>query len=92
MLGPLQTFDRCKCCGAAFPEAVVRRVAQKFVRAMLRIWEAVAVRRASTRIGASSCVANRTTEPDPAAPKSATGIQSCATRRETMSAYSLDQL
>lgn len=80
----------CECCAAAFPEAVVRRVAQKFVRAMLRIWDAVVVRGACTLIGASSSVANRTTEPDPAAPKNATGIQSCAIRRETMSAFSLD--
>lgn len=50
---------------------------------MLRIWDAAAVRGTCTLIGTSSGVANRTTEPDPAASKSATGIQSCATRRVT---------
>ena len=59
--------------------------------AMCCIVPGTAVRRASTLVGTSSGVANRTTEFAPAASKSATGIQSCAKQRETMSAFSLDQ-
>jgi hypothetical protein len=79
--GPLPTFDMFDCCAAAFPEAVFQRVAQKFVRGVCTPMKA----------GFGDEV-NRTNEPDPAAPKSVTGNQSCATRRETMSACSLDQL
>lgn len=67
--GLLQTFAMCECCAAALPEAVVRRVARKFAREKLRVWDEVAVRGACTLIGASSGdEANRTTEPDLAAP------------------------
>lgn len=49
-LGPKPTFAMCECCAAAFPEAVVRRVAQKFVCPMLRIRDAVAFCGACTLI------------------------------------------
>jgi hypothetical protein len=79
--GPSPTSDMFDCCAAAFLEAVFQRVAQKFVCGVCT----------PMRAGFGDEV-NRTTESDPAAPKSATGIQSCARRRETMSAFSLDQL
>lgn len=41
--GPLQTFAMCECCAAAFPQAVVRGLAQKFCRPRVRVWESAVI-------------------------------------------------